>query len=212
MGAYDYDDEFDQDLAGPFEFDLSDEDVSQKAQRKFRKRWKKCDCFHYEPQIVCGECRHNMSCEDAPEFCDAHSEQDLPGLDVDDETVTTSRPDRFGVRWSEEEERDLLEQFMAGAEIDDLAAKHQRNRGGILARLSLVAFGVIVDGDGAGPSLVNREGEAWTERDDKEIRDLYRQGCSLSAIAHEQRRELRSVAARLVERRYVQFKPLDLQP
>jgi hypothetical protein len=210
MGAYGDDDEFDYGLADPLDLDERIEAASEKAEKKFRKRWKKCDCFHYEPQTFCDECRHNVSCEEASEFCDAHEESSA--LEVDDEARATPRPARFGVRWSDEEERDLLLSFMAGAGIDDLAAKHQRNRGGIVARLSLVAFGVILEDDDGGPNLVNREGEVWTDRDDKEIRDLYRQGCSLTAIAHEQRRELRSVAARLVERRFVQFKPSDLKP
>ena len=56
-----------------------------------------------------------------------------------------SLPPNAGIRWSKEEERQLADEFDKGMPAKEIAARHNRTRGGIAARL--VRIGKVSERD-----------------------------------------------------------------
>jgi hypothetical protein len=57
--------------------------------------------------------------------------------------VKSTLPESVGSRWTSDEESRLLELIANGADIQEIATKHKRTKGGIRSRLNVIAVRMI---------------------------------------------------------------------
>lgn len=163
----------------------------------------------------CPDCSHAADCSNGADWCDheihlgllesinAAVQKPEPGpLKIPALALEKNEyPARHMARWGFKEDLALRSEYLAGEEIGEIVAKHERTTGSIRARLVGLCFPRFSAANTDESDSPSKHGMPWTQEEDMAIRQAWTAGEGIQEIAKAQQRKPFSVAERLIKLR-----------